>query len=186
MPQTPELTPEFWNRVSSEYSSAVHEPENPAWKSFVTDTFVQYHRLVRAGWKFFLVDEIPYESSSAMFEDCKLRVLKVYTGGKLVWDNPIAQLTTAKFAYRGQFVPATVNELFRTVHDVYGHWGNGSLPVPFETLDGEVSAYLRHKREYSPESMPALYSETIGQLAFHQVTGGFVDRQENKIIPVRL
>ena len=43
-----------------------------------------------------------------------------------------------------------------------------------------------HKKWYSPEALPALYSETVGQLCVYYATGDFVPVQENKILEVRL
>lgn len=177
--------------IAGDYVSAANDPSNSAWKAFINETLNQFQKLVANGWHFIIVDENPYESLDALVNDARLKILKVFSGGRLTWDNPLNAFTSAEAYYLGHIVPLSVNEVFRIVHDVYGHYGwdsPGVSPIvnyPFETIDGEVSAYLRHKLQYSPESHGVLFTETIGQLAYHEVVGKFVDVQEAKIIPVR-
>jgi hypothetical protein len=55
--------------------------------------------------------------------------------------------------------PATYNDLFRAVHDYYGHLehGNGFRG------QGEYNAWRNHRQMYSPTARGAMDSETLGQ-----------------------
>jgi hypothetical protein len=56
-----------------------------------------------------------------------------------------------------------MNDLFRAVHDAYGHFGVGN---PFFRAPGEDRAFGHHQILYGPESMPAITSELRGQNSF--------------------
>ena len=55
--------------------------------------------------------------------------------------------------------PATVNDIFRAVHDYYGHAKEG---VGFRA-DGEENAWRSHATMFSPLARLALTNETRGQ-----------------------
>jgi hypothetical protein len=56
-------------------------------------------------------------------------------------------------------IPVTYNDLFRAVHDVFGHAKEG---VGFRH-DGEENAWRQHLHMYSPTARPAMTAETRGQ-----------------------
>lgn len=162
--------------TSFEYQSAKSEPYHPSWGVFIRETLAQFHKLVFQGWEFELSPENPYSSSDHMFMDARVKFLRVYQGGRLSILHPLRGTAL----YKGN--RWTVNEMFRVVHDVNGHF---RARAPFETLKGELAAYCEHKRIYSEGSLPALYSETVGQLCYYYANGEFVNVQTPKIIPVR-
>lgn len=164
----PEIAREYDETVMNMRFAATRE----SYAAFVAETWQQFNALVRDGWKF-SPQNIEYCVSASMFADMARKRLNVYIGGqRFVRDNPMAR-------YAGGWM---ANEAFRAVHDVNGH-----LPgrAPFETLEGEIEAYLTHKAMYSTEALPALFGETIGQLAYHHAHGVFVPVQDAKIITVR-
>lgn len=65
------------------------------------------------------------------------------------------------------------NDMFRAVHDYYGHHGAGfGDPVSF-SRHGEEAAWIRHSRMFSGLAQRAMTSETRGQnSAFIWVNGG--------------
>ena len=73
------------------------------------------------------------------------------------------------------------NDMFRAVHDVFGHLGSG------RGIDkhGEDAAYLKHSRMFSPAARPAMATETRGQNAALHRHGEF---QEQKVglLPERM
>ena len=71
-------------------------------------------------------------------------------------NNPLLQDAGVRFA--GQ--PATVNDVFRAVHDAFGHNGPGN---PFFRAPGEERAWGHHSLMYSPAARPAMTTETRGQ-----------------------
>tara|TARA_R110000868_G_scaffold95881_3_gene263557 strand:- start:34 stop:564 length:531 start_codon:yes stop_codon:yes gene_type:complete len=170
----------FISQVAAEYSNAKHEPKHPSYKAFCRETVSQFRGLVNSGWKFSRSENEPYDSSDNMFRDMANKKVKIFSGGKLTSDNP---LNTYHLIVSPERKWWTANEMFRAVHDILGHYPNRS---PYETFEDELAAYKEHKKWYSPEALPALYGETVGQLCVYYHTGDFVKVQENKIIEVRL
>ena len=66
------------------------------------------------------------------------------------------------------------NDMFRAVHDVYGHLGSGR-GIDF---DGEEAAFQKHSRMFSPLARQALATETRGQNSALRMHGEF---QEQKV-----
>jgi len=164
--------------IAAEYNAAPHTPEHASYRAFVADTVRQFDTLVRGDWRFELSD-LEYPNSADMFADMDRHRLVVFPGGSLADGNPLGGRL---YKRTSRYCRWTVNEMFRAVHDVLGH---GPGRHPFETLEGEIHAYLNHKVLYSRDAWPALFGETVGQLAVHHVTGQFVAEQECKIIGVR-
>ena len=65
------------------------------------------------------------------------------------------------------------NDMFRAVHDVFGHLGSGRA-VDF---DGEDAAYQKHAAMFSPQARGALASETRGQNSALRMTGEFPEQK---------
>jgi len=173
------MTREEYIRVTAEeYLAAVHTPGDESYRVFVQETLGQWERLKGEGWELVRVHSSDtYLDSRAMLRDISRRCLRVDTGGQsMAIGHPLA--------YRvGDW---SINEIFRAVHDVFGHGAhNGGSVCDFETFEGECQAYLNHRRSYSSWACPALHGETMGQLAHYFSGLGFVQVQEAKIIPVR-
>ena len=75
--------------------------------------------------------------------------------------NPMLQQSGERFAYPGlpEGRSARINDIFRVVHDYFGHAKEG---VGFRA-GGEENAWRSHGSMYSPEALPAVTSETRGQ-----------------------
>lgn len=174
----------FISDTALEYTLAKHEPNHPSYQKFCEETVDQWRELLGKGWHFDRVGYTPYKTTADMFADCSKKCLSVFTGGSLASRNPLGH---GAFVYHYPGFPVkypwSVNECFRAVHDINGHYASGAS---FETFDGELEAYREHAQKYSAEALPALYSETVGQLCVYAYTGKFVEIQENKIIEVRL
>lgn len=69
------------------------------------------------------------------------------------------------------------NQMFRAVHDYFGHL----LPGNDTSVDGELKAYVEHARMFASAghvmSLDALAAETLGQVAAYVIEGGFADIQ---------
>lgn len=65
------------------------------------------------------------------------------------------------------------NDMFRAVHDVFGHLGSGR-GIDF---NGEEGAYQKHAAMYSPLARGALATETRGQNSGLRVHGDFQDQK---------
>ena len=90
----------------------------------------------------------PYPGAAAMMAELEeRRRLRVYS--TTACGNPHPYLTDYQ------------NDMFRAVHDAFGHAGTGS---DFDA-DGEEAAWLAHSHLYSPLARRALTTETRGQQA---------------------
>lgn len=104
------------------------------------------------GINFEFTKEDPYKNAEEMMADVRNNHrLKVYTGGDLPKDHPLAEVEPTT----GQ----TYNNLFRATHDIFGHTAGGH---DF-TEGGEYNAFKAHNQMYSDEAKPAVRTETLGQ-----------------------
>lgn len=95
--------------------------------------------------------------------------LLVYETESLCAGHPLAE----RCAKRG----LTHNQMFRAVHDYFGHL----LPGNDTSVDGELRAYVAHARMFASAghvmSLDVLAAETLGQVAAYVVEGGFAETQ---------
>lgn len=149
-------------RIADAYQVMEHKPNDPAVKAsydaLKRETLAQYQHLTNGGAKLepWAKQGQPYADSAAMRNDVhKNNHLYFFTGGDMPKDHPLAEPTGVK--YGGQDL--THNDLFRAVHDYYGHsiYGNEFGPR------GEEHAWRTHSRMFSPEARPAMTTETRGQ-----------------------
>jgi hypothetical protein len=73
------------------------------------------------------------------------------------------------------------NDMFRAVHDLYGHIGSGRGV----DIHGEEAAYQKHASMFSPLARRALATETRGQNAGLHATGDFPE-QKIGVLPARM
>lgn len=72
------------------------------------------------------------------------------------------------------------NDMFRAVHDVFGHLATGRGT----SRHGEEAAYLSHAQMFSPQAREALTSETRGQnsyLNYNNRGAGFADQSDRLV-----
>lgn len=157
-------------RIASEFESMQHAPTDPAvmrsYDALARETRAQYEQLKKLGIKF---EPIPAGAPDPYAETPRLAV-KDLTENKHMWYFPSEQgfgtgvsvkdqpmLAPSGVKIGGQEVP--FNDLFRIVHDVFGHAKEG---VGFRAA-GEENAWRSHSRMYSPEALPAATTELRGQ-----------------------
>lgn len=153
-----------------------HDPHNAlvqaAYAAMIDETLGQYQTLKRQGYefKFNQAGQDPYKASPAlgyldMRDNGRLFVFPTIEGhgskGAVltkaeVANNPLLQDSGEKFGNK----PALVNDVFRAVHDAYGHNGPGN---PFFRGPGEDRAFGHHQILYGPAAWPAIASELRGQ-----------------------
>ena len=167
------LNPEKSFKVGMAYDSMKHEPFNPlvrkAYEAMAKETLEQYQAIIDAGYKaeMHYEQEEPYANSRDAIKDIRenkrLRVLAtdLNFGDRTVKDsdikeNPLLALSVYKDVNGRQM---RVNDVFRFVHDFFGHSerGNGFGPI------GEENAWDVHARMYSPLARRAMTSGTRGQ-----------------------
>lgn len=168
------IHPDTTRRIASAYADLpVHDPDAVGhWEHMRHGLQQQYDRMTEPeskgglGLSVHVQDENPYDTPSEMFHDVlnnkRIHVLSTkVTGGHPVFGND-------------------GNDMFRAVHDVFGHVGSGR---GFDR-HGEEAAYLSHARMFGRSAHPALVSETRGQNSYFNTYGEFPD-QKIATLPAR-
>lgn len=166
------VEPERAKRVADAYEAMPHNPRDPkvrrAYKAMADETLAQYRAMLDDGVKIEFIrpgEPDPYNGNPRnMTEDVRNnKHMWVFStrdgfGSDATFDvseNPL--LADSGFTISGQ--PAVVNDIFRAVHDYFGHVKEG---VGFRA-DGEENAWRAHSAMYSPEARKAMTTETRGQ-----------------------
>lgn len=155
-------------KIADEYEAAKHEPENPAvqqaYAALAAETLQQYRAMEQAGIRIepFTGNGEPYLNSHEMLSDVRenKHLFFLPTEGNFSGapDNPMLAPSGVKID--GRELP--VNDVFRAVHDYFGHTAEG---YEFGSR-GEFNAYLAHSRMFSDAAKPALAAETLAQNAW--------------------
>lgn len=166
------VDPQRGARIAQAFDAMPHTPNDPATKkayqALIDETGDQYKQLKDNGLQ---IEKIPagspnpYKNSQAMLHDVQKNNHIWYfptEGGfgsdaaKDFSDHPLMQ-PTEHTTSDGE--PMVANDVFRVVHDIYGHAKEGNTFGP----RGEENAWLQHKQMYSPEAQKAMTTETRGQ-----------------------
>ncbi|HWG98133.1 MAG TPA: hypothetical protein VNV66_02170 [Pilimelia sp.] len=169
------LDPLLGAAIADAYVAAPARDERafPAYAALCRETVRQYHFLVGRvefgglGVAVRVVDEDPYPDAEAMAEDLRHRQLRVFASAAT--GNPHPYLSDGE------------NDMFRAVHDAFGHAATGRGFDPH----GEEAAWWKHRAMYSPLARRALATETRGQncaLVFHY-QGDRFPRQKAVLLP---
>jgi hypothetical protein len=165
--------------ISNEFDKMKNDPTNPnvsaAYKKMAEETIAQYKEIIKDGYFIEINNEEPYSSSEDMISDLnKNKRFKVYSTESGFGDTPITeeQRRTNPLLKDSGFkdvngIPLLVNDVFRFVHDFFGHAkiGNSFGPI------GEENAWKIHSVMYSPLARRAMTSETRGQNSFVNFSG---------------
>jgi hypothetical protein len=164
------LDPVTGTAIATAYATA------PAWDrralaayaAFRRETARQYEFLVGCsdfgglGVTVSVVDVDPYIDAESMLDDLARRELKVFATA--AGDNPHPLLSNDE------------NDMFRAVHDAFGH---AAIGRGFDG-DGEEAAWLKHSGMYSALARRALTTETRGQncaMIFHHRGERFAEQK---------
>lgn len=158
-------------RLAQAYESMVNNPNDPkvkkAYNAMIEETMAQYEALRKKGYKFDFMPESgdiygnPRNAINDIVQNKRLSIFPTEQG----FGGPSAAVASEAnplLMRTGEFwsgKPVTANDVFRAVHDVFGHGKHG---VGFRAA-GEENAFQAHARMYSPEALPAATSETRGQ-----------------------
>jgi len=165
-------------RLAQAYDEMPHSPNDPevkeAYSEMIKQVRNQYDALIDAGYKFtfFDGDTDPYSGNpwNAMRDlrnNKEMAVYGTYDGfgtegitDKAIEDNPMLEDTGLRWEdQKGVEHPVTANDLFRAVHDAFGHGLEGA---GFRAR-GEENAWQAHARLFKGKALAALTSETRGQ-----------------------
>lgn len=177
--------------IADWFDKSKHEPEAPVVKesydALAKETKAQYDAIVAAGYKIepFTGKGEPYSSSADMVADVRDNKHLYFlptdrstfgSSGADSTGNPLLR----ESGVRGvNDRPLLYNDLFRAVHDFFGHAKQGYEFGP----RGEFNAFRAHASMFTPDAVPALAAETLAQNAW--VNFGKHLRREDGSIPAR-
>jgi hypothetical protein len=161
-------------RIADEYEKMAHNPNDPkvkeSYDAMIKETLDQWEAIKKTGLK---VEPIPAGSPDPYAASPRLALIDVKDNNHLwffptasgfggtesagidISGNPLMQPT-------GEIInghPMLANDVFRIVHDYFGHIKEG---VGFRA-DGEENAWRSHSAMYSDKARPAMTAETRGQ-----------------------
>ena len=175
-----QVDPQRAARIAQAYADMQHAPKNPrvkeAFSNLIKQTKAQYDALVDAGYKFWFIDfdapgnadyvSTPWNAMRDVRENQTMGVFPTQDGfgsGDVISDNPL-ETTVMDFTWPsgsldGPQKPVLANDLFRAVHDAFGHGLEGA---GFRA-QGEENAWQAHRRLFTGSAVGAITSETRGQ-----------------------
>jgi hypothetical protein len=158
-------------KLADAYDKMENNPNSPtvkkAYDAMIDETMQQYEALRKKGYKFSFMPESgdiygnPRNAINDIVLNQRLSVFPTEQGfggpsaAAASQANPLLMRTGEYWDGK----PVTANDVFRAVHDVFGHAKYG---VGFRAA-GEENAFQSHARMYSREALPAVTSETRGQ-----------------------
>lgn len=159
------------NRLAKAYDKMANNPSDPkvkkAYDKMIEETMAQYEALRKKGYKFDFMPESgdiygnPRNAINDLIINKRMSVFPTEQGfggpsaAQALEANPLLMRIGEKWSGK----EVTANDVFRAVHDAFGHAKHG---VGFKAR-GEENAFQSHARMYSPEALPAVASETRGQ-----------------------
>ena len=167
------IDPEISKKIAQHYIEGKNDPENPevikAYKAMADEALMQMKTLVDAGYKveMYTGGADPYRNSQEMVDDLNenkhLWVFPTEDGfgeSRITDEDRRVKPMLKDSGYEDiNGKPMLVNDVFRAVHDFFGHseLGNSFGPV------GEENAWQIHSRMFSPEARKAMTTGTRGQ-----------------------
>jgi hypothetical protein len=165
-------------RIANAYEVMRHAPNDPkvkeAYSNLIKQATAQYRALEDAGYKFWFIDpeNDPYKSPwDALRELRSTKTMGVFStadgfgsdeSSSGSQSNPMEADTGMRWPYGspdGEIRPVLANDLFRAVHDAFGHGMEGA---GFRE-HGEENAWQAHARLFTGSAVGAITSETRGQ-----------------------
>lgn len=170
---------EFAKRISDAFEAMQDNPNDPevkaAYEAMAKETMDQYQDFKDAGYTIEINNSEPYKNAQEMIDDLRnnkrMKIFSTESGfgdtpitDKQREENPLLRDSGVKDV-NGETL--LVNDIFRAVHDFYGHaeLGNGFGPV------GEENAWNVHARMFSPLARRAMTTETRGQNSYVNFSG---------------
>lgn len=163
-------------RIAAAYAEMEHAPDDPrvkeAYDDLMHQTLAQYLALQRAGYQFYFIDPNsdpyagnPWNAMRDLRANQRMGVFPTTAGfGSAEQNpfpgNPLEQDSGLEWPDQyGQMRPVLFNDLFRAVHDAFGHGLEGA---GFRA-QGEENAWQAHVRLFTGPAVGAITSETRGQ-----------------------
>ncbi|MDQ0672918.1 hypothetical protein QFZ36_000479 [Pseudarthrobacter siccitolerans] len=163
--------PELGWRIACAYLSApnILTPEAAySYEALCAEMWDQFEYLTSViGIEVRVVDEDPYSRASELHADLDKGLLRV-------WATAAGNNSHPYFSH-------DANDVFRAVHDAFGHGSIGSSFGP----NGEEAAWVKHSQMFSPAAQPAMTTETRGQTCtfLYGNDGKFFSEQKAILLP---
>jgi len=175
-----EVDAERATRIADAYEKMKHDPQDPvvaeAYQNMIDQTVAQYNALIADGYEFYFIDlnspegqEYASSPFNAMFELRNDKRMGVFAtdegfGSDQAFDpadNPMLADTGFQWTMGPDGTPQPVyaNDLFRAVHDAFGH----GLEFAGFRARGEENAWQAHVRLFTGSAVAAITTETRGQ-----------------------
>lgn len=164
-------------RIAAAYAAMADAPSDPAvaasYDALIRETRAQYDALTEAGYSFYFIDPnteegqryiaSPWTALRELRTEKRMGVFPTESGygssGGVSNTNPMLADTGLRWRTPTGDAPVLVNDLFRAVHDAFGHGLEGA---GFRA-DGEENTWRAHATMFSDEALGALTTETRGQ-----------------------
>jgi len=183
----------FGKRIADAYEEMANDPFNPdviaAYQDLINQVKSQYNALAEAGYKFTFFDSEtdpyggnPVNAMRDLRSNKKMAVYGTYDGyGQTeispedIRRNPMLEDTGLRWVdQNGSPRAVLANDLFRAVHDAFGHGLEGA---GFRAR-GEENAFQAHAKLFTGKALGALASETRGQNSWLNF-GPFAEKNQN-------
>ncbi len=170
------VNPEYGVIIANAYDDLENNPSDPevkkAYDTFINETIKQAEDIQDNRIEFVKAPTNDYDNVGEMIKDLEDHNYILYRPSdddyNGVENHPMFKMSNV---YNTDGEKMRVNDVFRVVHDINGHYKSGKAPF---TAKGEQEAFLEHKSMYSPEAIKALFTETQGQgmwVNFNKKTG---------------
>jgi hypothetical protein len=170
---TQPLDEEFLKNVADWYDNAISIPYErkvrAAYQHLIDETFDQFDFIAADELivEPFTFDGEPYESSAAMIDDVlthrHLWFLPTDSAfGEVASENDESLMLEQSPFLRADGIPLLANDVFRIIHDYFGHTQHGFTFGPV----GEFRAFIEHATMFSPLACQVLATETLCQNAW--------------------
>lgn len=168
-----------YDSMASEHSALI----DMSYRFFTARIAAQYTLLIDSGLEIIFQSGDAYADSKAMRADVATGSIRVRKTIGDPWFDPEEGDTYAGYRDLADDHPMAVewnksglllNDLFRAVHDVFGHYAASAGFGP----DGEALAWLTHRSTMPTEALLALWCETRGQNAWTNHKGSHLPISE--------
>jgi DNA repair protein RadC len=173
------LDKERAKQIGQAYDAMRNDPTDPevkkAYDAMAKETIAQYEAILERGYKVEINNEEPYNNSQEMIEDLRSnKTMRIFSTEAGFGDTPITDDQRAEnpLLRDSGYTDSNgnvllVNDVFRFVHDFFGHAERGNSFGPL----GEENAWDAHSRMYTPLARKAMTSETRGQNSWVNFSG---------------
>ncbi len=180
--------------LAAAYDKAAHNPDSPAvkksYEALSKEVIAQYKAIEKAGYTLEPVvsQESPYKNGMDVKRDLEENKHMFFNLSESAFGSQSGETVEKNLAHNHMLERSgislggkemLVNDLFRAIHDFFGHARKGVSFGP----RGEFNAWREHAALFSKAAQGALAAETIGQTAWTQFGPHLLDKAGNVLKP---